>query len=164
MNKKFVTGVYAMGTYLTPYLSIPEHMISKLMKKASQEAYGEYMRGKTHSIGNLFLIKREFSTHEAFKIALSLSTRYSNKDGLYVPTSLTNNRTRMLKSLSILEKMHPDHKKVFASNLIGKYENRPDDLHSLRLADSASSYISKKAVDVLIEPDKLKKLQKTTTT
>ena len=34
--------------------------------------------------------------------------RHSNLDDLYVPTRLKKNRTRMLKSLSILKNMHPD--------------------------------------------------------
>ena len=54
----------------------------------------------------------------------------------------------MLKSLSVLEKMHPEDTNVFASNIIDKYENRPDDLHSLCLADFASNYVSKKSDDV----------------
>ena len=54
----------------------------------------------------------------------------------------------MLKSQSVLEKMHPEDTNVFASNIIDKYENRPDDLHSLCLADFASNYISKKSDDV----------------
>ena len=62
----------------------------------------------------------------------------------------------MLKSLSILEKMHPDDTNVFASNIIDKYENRPDNLHSMCLADFTSSYISKKAEDLPIEPDEIK--------
>ena len=62
----------------------------------------------------------------------------------------------MLKSLSILEKMHPDDTNVFASNIIDKYENRPDNLHSICLANFASSYVSKKADDLPIEPNEIK--------
>ena len=36
---------------------------------------------------------------------------------------LKKNRTRMLKSLSVLEKMHPDDTNVFASNNIEKFKN-----------------------------------------
>ena len=39
MNLQFVTGVYAMLTYLTSYLCKPEHAMSERMKKASKEAY-----------------------------------------------------------------------------------------------------------------------------
>ena len=62
MNLQFVTGVYAMLTYLTSYLCKPEHAISELVKKASKEAYGKYIKGKMLSIGNTFLTK-----HKAFK-------------------------------------------------------------------------------------------------
>ena len=70
--------------------------------------------------------------------------RHSNIDILYVLTSLKKNRTKMLKSLSILEKMHPDDADVFPSNIIEKYKNRPDNLHSMCSADFASSYVSRK--------------------
>ena len=39
MNLQFVTGVYAMLTYLTSYLCKPEHAMSELMKRGSKEAY-----------------------------------------------------------------------------------------------------------------------------
>ena len=55
MNLQFVTDVYAMLTYLTSYLCKPEHAMSKLMKKASKEAYGKDIKGKMLSIGNTFL-------------------------------------------------------------------------------------------------------------
>ena len=59
---------------------------------------------KKHSIGNIFMTKREASTHKGIKRVLSLPRRHSNIDVLYVATSLKKNRTRMLKSLSILER------------------------------------------------------------
>ena len=100
MNLQFVTGVCAMLTYPTSYLCKPEHAMSKLMKKASKEAYGKDIKGTMLSIGNTFLTKREVCTHEAIKKVLSLPMRHSNIEVLYVPTGLKKNRTRMLKSLS----------------------------------------------------------------
>ena len=52
--------------------------------------------------------------------------------------------------------MHPDDTNVFAPNIIDKYENRPDHLHSMPLADFASSYVSKNADDLVIEPSEIK--------
>ena len=80
--------------------------MSELMKKASEEAYGKDVMCKMVSIGNTFLTKREVSTYEAIKRVLSIPMRHSNIDVQYVPTGLKKNRIRMLKSLSILEKMH----------------------------------------------------------
>ena len=62
----------------------------------------------------------------------------------------------MLKSQSILEKMHPEDANVFASNTIDKYENRPDDLHSWCLVDFTSNYVSKKSCDEPVESDDIK--------
>ena len=41
VNLQFVTGLYAMLTYLTSHFCKPEHAMSKLMKKASKKAYME---------------------------------------------------------------------------------------------------------------------------
>ena len=70
MNLQFVTGVYAMLTYLKSYFCQPKHAISKLMKTASKEVYGKDIKGKIFSIGNTFLTKRKVSTHEVIKIVL----------------------------------------------------------------------------------------------
>ena len=79
--------------------------MSEFMKKALKGGYGNYIKGKMLAIGNTFLSKHEVSTHEATKRVLSLPVRHSNVHVLYFPTGLKNNRTRMLKSLPVLEKM-----------------------------------------------------------
>ena len=58
------------------------------------------------------MTKREVSTHEAIKRALSLQMRHSNTDVLYISTGRKENRTRMLKPQSLLETMHPDDTNV----------------------------------------------------
>ena len=60
MNIQYVTGVYAMLTYLTSYLCKPEHTMSEFMKKASKEAYGSSVKEKMRKIGNVFLQKEKF--------------------------------------------------------------------------------------------------------
>ena len=74
----------------------------------------------------------------------------------YVSTGLKNNRTRMLKSLSVLEKMHPDDTNVFASDIIDKCENWPDNLNSVCLADLASRYVCEKTDYLPTEPNEIK--------
>ena len=51
--------------------------------------------------------------------------------------------------------MHPDDTNVFASNNFEKYKNQPDNLHSMYLADFASS-CHRKGDDLPIEPDEIK--------
>ena len=103
------------------------------------------------SIGNRFFTKREVSAHKSIKRVSFLPMRHPNIDVLYVPTGLKENRTRMLKSFSILEKMLPDDTNVFASNSSDKYENRLDNLYSMYLAYFASSYVIKMTDDLIIE-------------
>ena len=121
------------------------------MKKASKDAYGKDIKGEMLSIGNTCLTKCKVFTHESIKRVLSFM-RHSNIDVVYVPTVLKKNRNIMLKSFSIFEKIHPDDTNVFASNIIDKYENRPDNLYSICLAYFAFSYVSKKTDDLPIEP------------
>ena len=155
MNIQFVTGVYAMLTYLTSYLCKPERTMSELMKKASKEAYNKDIKGKLRSIGNVFITKREVSTHEAVTRVLSLPMRRSNIDVLYVPTGLKKNRTRMLKPQSVLETMDPEDTNVYATSPLDKYENRPDELEQMCFADFAANYISTKA-DLQVQTDDIK--------
>ena len=138
INIQFVTSMYAMLTNLSK-LCKPEHII-----EASKEAYGKDIRGKMHSTGNTFLTKHEVSSYEAIKRVLFQPMRHSNLDVLYVSMGLSKNRTEILKWLSILEKMNPEDKSVFVSNIIDKYENRSDHLHSLNLAGFVSTYVSQK--------------------
>ena len=137
------------------YLCKPKHAMNELMKKSSNDACGKDINYEVHSIDNIFLNKHEVSAQKAFQRVLSLPMRQSNVNVLYFPTGLKKYRTRMLKSLLVLEKMHPDDANV-ASNIIDKYENQPDALHLLCLADFAASYVSKKAGNVPIEPDDIK--------
>ena len=100
--------------------------------------------------------KGKVSIHEAIKRVLSLPRRHSNIDALYFPAGQKNSRTRMLKVVTILQKMHPDDTNVFTSITIDKYKNRPDNLHSVCLPDFTSSYVTKKADDLPREPHEIK--------
>ena len=103
MNLQFVTSVHVILIDLTSYLCNSEHAMTKLIKKTSKEAYGKGIKGKMLSVGKIFLTKCEASTHEAIKTVLSLTMRHSNIHVLYVTTCPKKNKTRISKSLSILE-------------------------------------------------------------
>ena len=92
MNIQFVTGIYAMLTYLTSYLCEPEHM-SELMKKALKESYGRNVTKKLSAIGNVYVTKSEVSTHEAIKQVLSLLLRTSNISVIYITNAQKNPRS-----------------------------------------------------------------------
>ena len=91
MNIQFVTGIYAMLTYLTPYLCKHEHTMSALMKKASKESYDRNVREKLRAIENVFITKCEVSTREAIKPVLFLPLRTSNIAVTYIPNAQKKN-------------------------------------------------------------------------
>ena len=148
MNLQFVTGVYGLLTYLTAYLCKPEKVMSELMKKASKEATGEGIRGKLKKIGNVFLTKREVGMHEATLRLLSTPFRRSNLFVLYIPSGPQEDRVRMLKSRDILDQMDPDDTNIFATNMVEKYANRPDELENMCYAEFATSYINKNVKEI----------------
>ena len=140
MNIQFVTNMYVVLAYITSYMCKPECNTSELMKKASKEASGKDVKDKLRAIGNVFLTKREVSTHEAIKRILSLKMKTSNIKTIYIPTGLKKNRTRMLKNPSELAKLEPEATNVYKSNMCDKYENRPDKLKDMCYADFATTY------------------------
>ena len=52
--------------------------------------------------------------------------------------------------------MHPDDTNVYATSLLDKYENRPDELEQLCLADFGCNYVSKKGIDVQVVSEDIK--------
>ena len=49
--------------------------------------------------------------------------------------------------------MDPEDTKAYASSILLKYQNRPDELEGTCLADFASNYISKKAAESVESDD-----------
>ena len=140
MNIQYVTNMYAVLAYITSYMCKPERNMSELMKKAHKEASGKDVKDKLRAIGNVFLTKREVSTHEAIKRTLSLKMKSSNINVEFVITGPKEKRTRILKSPSELAKLDPDSKNVYKNSMLDKYQNRPDKLKDMCLADFASTY------------------------
>ncbi|XP_066926640.1 uncharacterized protein [Clytia hemisphaerica] len=140
MNIQYVTNMYAVLAYITSYMCKPERNMSELMKKAHKEASGKDVKDKLRAVGNVFLTKREVSTREAIKRTLSLKMRTSNINVEFVITGPKEKRTRILKSPSELAKLDPDSKNVYKNSMFDKYENRPNKLKDMCLADFASIY------------------------
>ena len=153
MNIQFVSGTYGLLTYVAGYMCKDDKNMSELMKKASKEADSEGIRNKLKSIGNVFLKNREVGMHEATKRLLSGPFRRSNIFTLYIPTGPQDQRVRMLKPKSLLDQMDPDDTNIFATNIIEKYENRPDILEDMSYADFATSYISQNVQEIPDEDD-----------
>ena len=94
--------------------------MSELNKKGSKEEYGSSVRKKLFAIGNVFMTKREVSSHKAIKRILSFHLRYSKIKCKYVCSKNKKYRTRMVKSADLLSTMYPDDTNVYI-NLYNKH-------------------------------------------
>ena len=138
MDIQFVIDVWACIAYITSYMCKPEKEMSQLMTHAVKEA--DTVRDKLKAIGNTFLHSREISQHEAIARLISIPLRQSNITVKYIPTAPEENRTRMLKSKSELEKLDDNDKNVFVPNMVDRYCARPNTLISMCMAEFVSYY------------------------
>ena len=97
MNIQYVTGIYAVLAYLTGYLCKPEHTMGELMKKVIKDVNESGVGDKLGAIGNVFIDKREISTHESIMRLLSMPFR-----GLLYDTTLPHHMARVDSHLLLL--------------------------------------------------------------
>ena len=91
MNLQYVTSIYGLLTYLTSYLCKSERTMGELMRKAFKESSSDGVKGLKKA-GNVYLKTHEVSKHEAIAPTISLSSRLSNIDVIYLPSGLKKNR------------------------------------------------------------------------
>ena len=132
---------------MTSYLCKPEHTLGELMKKAMKEVNESGVGDKLRAIGNVFINARQISFQESTYRLLSTPFRRSNIDVQYIPTGLKEQRTRVIKPKAVLDRMDDDDTDIFAVSPLDKYENRPDSLENMCLADFIANYRHKSATD-----------------
>ena len=111
MDIQYITDVWACVAYITSYMCKPERSMSELMRKACKEA--NTLKEKLKSIGSVFLKSREVSQHEAIARLIGLTLKQTNTPVLFVPTAYKSQRTRLLKSRGMLNRMKKDDTDIF---------------------------------------------------
>lgn len=84
----------------------------------------------------------EMSAQEAEWFLLKQDMSEKSRDAKYIPTCLPEERTRVRKSKQQMtnENLDENSTQVWQRNVIQKYEDRPQDLEDLCLADSVAHY------------------------
>ena len=147
MDIQFVTNVYACAMYIASYVTKSQRGMSELLRKAADEAKlndGNNIRQQLRAVGNKFLNAVEISAQEACYILLQLCMRKSSRQVKFVNTNLPEERVFLLKPQSVIENMDDDDENVEARGLITRYEERPDSLENISLADFACWYSESK--------------------
>ena len=145
---QFVTNVYACAMYIASYVTKSQRGMSELLRKTADEARENDrndIRQQLRTVGNKFLNAVEISAQEACYILLQLSMRRSSRQVIFVNTSPPQDRVFLLKPQCILEQMDDTDDNVEARSLIKRYEERPQDLENVSLADFACWYTENKS-------------------
>ncbi|XP_048238649.1 uncharacterized protein LOC124112461 [Haliotis rufescens] len=114
--------------------------LSEPCLKASKESNSKPIREQLFSIGQIFLKSREVSTHEAIIRLLPLCLRKSDLDVSYILTDLKENRTRLMKPISVISSLHGDDEDLFVASTHDKYASRPYILEDICLAEFSTTY------------------------
>ena len=137
---QFVLDAYACAMYIVAYISKSQKGMSALLDQACKEARqgNKDLRQQVRQIGNKFLNASETCAQEAAYLVLQLPVTRATRDVLFINTSSPDERTFLLKSKEMLEKLKDDSTDIGSNNLIKRYSCRPKLLENWCLADYAS--------------------------
>ena len=142
MDIQFVLDPYSCASYIINYISKTDAGLSKLLREAASDIENGNItiKQKLRKIANVFINGNLMSAQEAVYHCLSLPLSKSSRSSIFINTNPSENRTKMLKPLAILQKMDPDSSEIFFSDVITKYSKRCDKLENTCLADFATKY------------------------
>ena len=143
---QYVLDVYACAKYVASYITKAQRGMSELLRKACDDvrAGNHDIRQQLRVIANKFLNAVELSAQEAAYILLQLPMKRSSRQVIFVNTNSPDDRVVLLKPHYIIENMKDDDEDIVASNLITRYQNRPNTMENETLAEYAAWYTDDK--------------------
>ena len=137
MDIQFVLDPYACAVYILSYITKGQRGMSKLLRKASEEAKegNKNIVSKVRHIGNKFLNAVEISAQEAVYLVLQMPLRRSSREFQFVNTSDPAERTFLLKSMDRIKELPDNSIDIESDNVIKRYMRRPKKLENVCLAD-----------------------------
>ena len=146
MDIQYVLDPYACAVYILSYITKGQRGMSKLLRKASEEAKegnNDIVKRVRH-IGNKFLNAVEISAQEAVYLVLQMPLRRSSRDFQFINTSDPDERTFLVKSMEKIKDLPDYSQDIESDNVLKRYQRRPKKLESLCLADFVAWFDSKK--------------------
>ena len=146
MDIQFILDPYACVKYILNYINKSDRGMSAILKNVVEECKQGVLthRQKLYRICSKFINCSEVSVQEAVFILLRLQLSRASRDTIFINTGERDSRIRILKKKSELKKLQADSNDIMSDGLLEYYENRPDELESLCLADFAAMYTIKK--------------------
>jgi hypothetical protein len=114
--------------------------MSELLRKvvAEAEAGNIPLKEKLQKVGHTFMRGSEVSAQEAAYCVLGLPLSMCSRDVEYINTSIPEERVKITKSLQELRKLPPNSTEMTVPGMLNHYENRPDELERVSLAQFAA--------------------------
>lgn len=139
IDLQYVIEEYGVANYVVNYMSKVEGGMSKLLREAAQDIT-QGNASVRDRLRRVFLNGNLISAQEAAYHCLSLSLSKSSRGCIFINTSPPDERVKMLKSKSELEKMSVDSTEIYMEGIFEKYEKRPKHLEHLCLAEFGTLY------------------------
>ena len=139
MDLQYVLNAYAcvMYMYIASYIMKTDRAMGELLRCVATKARTEELKAQMRKVGSGFLTHREVSAQEAMYRILSLPMKQLGRSVVFVDTNTKNEKIAVLKDSATLGELDDDDTNVFQKSLIDRYEHRPQELHSMCLAEFA---------------------------
>ncbi|GBM39081.1 ATP-dependent DNA helicase PIF1 [Araneus ventricosus] len=142
MDIQFILDEYAVVSYLVDYINKPGRGLSRILRNCVEAVSSQKSSLKEclTAVANQFINSVEISAQEAAWSILELPMSKMSEDSIFIPTFRQEERTRMVKSQDVLNKLDPNSRDVYESNIIDYYTKRPKSLEQDCLAKFAAWY------------------------
>ncbi|XP_050310997.1 uncharacterized protein LOC126746701 isoform X2 [Anthonomus grandis grandis] len=142
MDIQLVFEPYGCCTYIVNYINKSQRGVSDILMKTMEEIKKGNLdvKGKLKSLAAAFLNASEVSAQEAAYSVLQLPMHDTCTSYVYIHTNPIKERTKMLKPLTELKAMDNDVPNIYCDGLIEHYEQRPNEMENICLAEFAAYY------------------------
>lgn len=142
MDIQFVLDPYACIAYILNYINKANRGMSKLMRQIIAETRQGNLTHKERCrvICNKFVNAVEISAQEATYYILGLSVSRCSRKVVFINTSPSEERVRMVRADEELRQLDPEDTNVLSSNYLNYYAVRHTDLENISLAEIVARY------------------------
>lgn len=142
MDIQFVLDPYACCVYIVDYINKSDKSMSKVFEKVLNEGVKDRapVKDLLTSLAKKYYNTCEISAQEAAYNLLQLRMTESSSVVIFVPTGMSDTRSRFLKSKEALRNLDGDSTDIYCKGMTDYYTLRPDTLEKTNLASFFAFY------------------------
>ena len=151
MDLQFILNPYSCISYIINYITKIDAGLSKLLRETSNDILAGNMdlKHRLRILGNTYVNGNVLTSQEAVYHLLSIPLTSSSRKCIYINTLRIDERYRMMKSKTDLEKLDENSLDIYNENIYDKYSKRNKESSHLCLAEFATKInIRKKKLNI----------------